>query len=495
VVAPDATMLVGDAVTLTTFAVVASAVKLIDAVLPVSAATPLAVTVAVPAVVDTSDTVAFPVESVVVDEADNTPRVVVQLMLIPEPIAFPYASVRVAVSVTMDAPLAVAEELLEVMALTFAVLVSAINVTEAVAPESPLTPLAVTVALPTVVADVNTMVATPLEFVTDVAPDNVPDVVVQLIVAPLPTTLPLASRMVAVKVDVVAPLADKVAELAEIAVTWAVLVSPVKVITADCPESPEADFATTVAVPAVVPEVRTIVATPAESVVDVDADKDPRVVVQLTTVPAGTIFPYRSLTVAVKLVVLVPFATRDEVPAAIVATFAVEASAVKVAEPVIPVSDADALAVSDAVPAAVETRETVAVLVPSVLVDAFARVPRLVVQCTATLSPTRFEFASLTIAVSVTIWAPLARAIDGATLKLVTFAVLESAAKVIVAVFPLSPEAPFEVTVAVPAVVGAVNTMVATPLALVADVELAKVPVLVDQLTVTPAGTVLLSAS
>jgi hypothetical protein len=137
----------GVATTETTLAVVVSGTRLTTAVpLPAVAR---AVTVADPAVVPLRLTVARPLLSVTLDDADSEPLSVDQLTARPAPRSLPLASLRVATKVLVAVPLAAMVDGVATTEATLAVETSAIRTTVAFA--DPATADAVTVADPAAV--------------------------------------------------------------------------------------------------------------------------------------------------------------------------------------------------------------------------------------------------------------------------------------------------------------------------------------------------------
>lgn len=234
---------------------------------------------------------------------------------------------------------------------TRAVETSATSTTVAVA--EPAAAAAVTVAVPALVP-FRVIVALPLASVVLDAPESVPRFVDQLTATPAPMALPLASRRVAVRVLVAAPLAVIEVGLATRLTTFAVLVSATSdTVAVDEPATPDAVI---VAVPVAVP-LSVAVALPVLSVVLEVVESVPKLVDQLIGTPAPTVLPLASLTVAVRVLADVPLALIVAGLAVRLTTLAVLESAtnvtVAVDDPATP--DAVTVAVPVVVPFSVTT--------------------------------------------------------------------------------------------------------------------------------------------
>lgn len=119
-------------------------------------------------------------------------------------------------------------------------------------------------------------------------------------------------------------------------------------------------LAETVAVPADVPLVSVIVATPLALVVDVEAERLPRLVDQVTGSPEPSAFPFPSFTVAVSTAVVNPVAAIDVAEVVKELTIAVAALAINVTGVELPVDSPEVLATSVERPVTVDDRVTAA---------------------------------------------------------------------------------------------------------------------------------------
>jgi hypothetical protein len=167
---------------------------------------------------------------------------------------------------------------------------------------------AVTVADPADVLKTVTLVWLLLSVVLLLA-ESVPRVVDHDTATPLPTRFPFASSTVAVNVISV-PFAVAVVALGVRITTCAVEVSAVKVVAA------LALPATADAVTVAVPDFRLVSVTVVSlllSVVLLDADNVPNVVAHVTETPLPTRFPFASSTSAVKVTLVLDFATMLDV--------------------------------------------------------------------------------------------------------------------------------------------------------------------------------------
>nr|WP_055137493.1 hypothetical protein [Pseudomonas corrugata] len=219
------------------------------------------------------------------DVVDNEPPVVDQVTVTPAPTLFPFASLMVATKLLVEFPSATMLVGVATRDVTFAVAVSGIKVTLAVA--EPATAEAVTVAVP-VTVPFSVTVAWPLALVVLVTVDRVPSDVDQDTGIPAPMVLPLASLTVATRVLTAEPSATMLVGVATNDVTAAVPLSAVRFT--DAVADPATAEAVTVADPVTVP-FNVTVACPLALVVLDAADKLPNVVDQVTVIPAPKALP------------------------------------------------------------------------------------------------------------------------------------------------------------------------------------------------------------
>ena len=275
-----------------------------------------AVTVATPAVLaEINETATTPVVSLVVavmvvTPPEKVPKLVMNVTWVPTGTGLPARFFTVAVIVL---------ELLPSAGMLVGFATSVMLPTEpSVKPTRMdwITPpdVAVTVATPAVLAEINetetTPVASGVVTVTLVPPPlNVPRSVVKVTLVPGWTGALALSLKVAVMVEELLPSAGiLVGSAASVMLTTA---PPVKVTFTDCVIPP--DVALTMAVPAVVDEISDTETTPVPSRVVTEMlvpppEKIPSVVLNVTVVPAGTGFPKVSFTVAVIVLELLPSA-------------------------------------------------------------------------------------------------------------------------------------------------------------------------------------------
>ncbi|MGO3952236.1 hypothetical protein Q7C33_28000, partial [Pseudomonas sp. BP11-1-1] len=200
----------------------------------------------------------------------------------------------------------------------------------------------------------------------------------------------MASLTVATKVLVELPLATTLVGVATNAVTAAVALSGVRVTVAVA--DPATAEAVTVAEPATVPFSVTV-AWPLALVVLDAADKLPSDVDQVTATPAPRVLPLASLTVATRVLVVVPLATMLVGVATSEVTSAVALFGVRVTAAVADPATAEAVTVAE--PATVPFSVTVAWPLALVVLDAADKLPSDVDQVTATPAPRVLPLASL----------------------------------------------------------------------------------------------------